>query len=225
MENRRREARVVVESGQGTLTITSPVEVVNMSLGGAAFRTRARLQIGSEYDIRLDVAGNTLTVRGAVAWSVLSAFDQKGGDSVPVYAVGMKFRNMFAEGAEDLITFIDEHKIVKESRLAGVRFHVDGHAFIDHSEDYRVRVLSSSGMLLETDRPLRPEEVFPVRLTVGPAEGIAVRGRVASCTERLDASPKHYDVGIEFLDLDAEQHALLERAVQSLSTPGSGAPS
>lgn len=214
----------MVESGEGTLTITSPVEVENMSVGGVAFRTKARLQIGSVYELRLDVAGSTLTVKGVVAWSVLSALDQKGSDTVPVYAVGMQFQNTLSEGAEGLITFIDEHKIVKESRLAGVRFQVDGHAFIDHPARYRLRVLSPTGMLLETERPLRQEEILPVSLSVAGEEDIAIRGRVASCTQRLDAVPKHYDIGIEFLDVDAVQRERLEGAVRSLSVAADGEP-
>ena len=60
MDERRRVARFEVESGHGTMISTTPVEILNMSLGGLAFRTETRLQIGEEYTVTLDVAGRTV---------------------------------------------------------------------------------------------------------------------------------------------------------------------
>ena len=46
MDERRREARFDVETGHGTMLSTTPVDIINVSLGGIAFRTETRLQIG-----------------------------------------------------------------------------------------------------------------------------------------------------------------------------------
>ena len=71
---------------------TTPVDIINISLGGLAFRTETRLQVGEEYTVTLDIAGKTVAMRGVVAWSVLGGLESRAGESVPVYSVGMKFQ-------------------------------------------------------------------------------------------------------------------------------------
>ena len=165
-DERRREARFDVESGHGTMLSTSPVEILNMSLGGLAFRTETRLAIGEEYTVTLDVAGRTVKVRGIVAWSVLGGLETRNGETVPVYSVGMKFQSALNDAQDGLLQPVDGPPVAIEQRLAGVRFHLDGQAHIDHPLRYTVRVISNHGMLIEIDHPMKVDDVLPLEVSL-----------------------------------------------------------
>lgn len=216
MGERRREARFDVETGHGTMLSTTPVDIINISLGGLAFRTETRLQIGEEYTVTLDVAGKSVAMRGVVAWSVLGGLESRGGETFPVYSVGMKFHGAFTEGGESLLA-AGENPIAVEQRLAGVRFHLDGQASIAHPLRYQVRVISMHGMLIEIDHPMKVDEVLPLEISLEDEAPIHCQGRVASCQERLQQHPKHYDVGFEFKQMPDEDNTRLARVVKALS--------
>ena len=216
-DERRREARFDVESGHGTMLSSSPVEILNMSLGGLAFRTETRLAIGEEYTVTLDVAGRTVKVRGIVAWSVLGGLETRNGETVPVYSVGMKFQSAMNDAQDGLLQPVDGPPVAIEQRLAGVRFHLDGQAHIDHPLRYTVRVISNHGMLIEIDHPMKVDDVLPLEVSLDDEAPIRCQGRVASCHERLQQHPKHYDVGFEFKEMPEEDRARLARIVKALS--------
>lgn len=216
-DERRREARFDVESGHGTMISTSPVEILNMSLGGLAFRTETRLQIGEEYTVTLDLAGRTVKMRGIVAWSVLGGLESRGGETIPVYSVGMKFHGALGEAGEGLLRPMEASPVAVEQRLAGVRFHLDGQASIAHPLRYAVRVISNHGMLIEIDHPMNVGEVLPLEISLEDETPIRCHGRVASCHERLQQHPKHYDIGFEFTEMPEEDRARLAKVVKSLS--------
>ncbi len=216
MEERRREARFDVETGHGTMLSTSPVDIVNISVGGLAFRTETRLLIGEEYTVTLDVAGRSIPMRGVVAWSVLGGLESRGGETVPIYSVGMKFDGSFTDGPDALRAAPGE-PVAVEQRMAGVRFRLDGQAVVAHPLRYKVRVISMHGMLVEIDHAMKVNEELPLEITLEEEAPIRCRGRVASCHERLQQIPKHYDVGFEFKQMPAEDNARLARVVKALS--------
>jgi len=216
MDERRREARFDVETGHGTMLSTTPVDIINVSLGGIAFRTETRLQIGEEYTVTLDVAGKSVAMSGVVSWSVLGGLESRGGETVPVYSVGMKFRRAFTEGGENPLASAGD-PVAVEQRLAGVRFHLDGQASIAHPLRYKVRLISMHGMLIEIDHPMKVDEVLPLEISLEDEAPIHCRGRVASCHERLQHYPKHYDVGFEFKQMPDEDNARLTRVVKALA--------
>ena len=216
MDERRREARFDVETGHGTMLSTSPVDIINISLGGLAFRTETRLLIGEEYTVTLDIAGKSIAMKGVVAWSVLGGLEARGGETIPVYSVGMKFEAASNEGNEILLAAAGD-PVRLEQRLAGVRFHLDGQASIAHPLRYKVRLISLHGMLIEIDHPMKVDEVLPLEISLEDEAPIRCRGRVASCHERLDQHPRHYDVGFEFKQMPDEDNARLARVVKALS--------
>jgi hypothetical protein len=216
MDERRREARFDVETGHGTMLSTSPVDIINISLGGLAFRTETRLQVGEAYTVTLDVAGKSVAMRGVVAWSVLGGLESRDGETIPVYSVGMKFEGAFTETGKDLLAEAS-NPIAVEQRLAGVRFRLEGQASIAHPLRYKVRIISMHGMLVEIDHPMKVDEVLPVEISLEDEAPIRCRGRVASCQERLEQRPRHYDVGFEFKQMPDEDNARLARVVKALA--------
>ena len=61
----RRAPRFVVEGIQGTMTSASQVEILNMSISGAAIRLDRNLRVGGEYSLRLELNDTVLAVKGA----------------------------------------------------------------------------------------------------------------------------------------------------------------
>ena len=154
-----------------------------------------------------------------VAWSVLGGLESRGGETIPVYSVGMKFHGAFTGSGESLPASGTD-PIAVEQRLAGVRFHLDGQASIAHPLRYEVRVISMHGMLIEIDHPMKVDEVLPLEISLEDEAPIHCHGRVASCHERLQQHFKHYDVGFEFKQMPDEDHARLARVVKALSKKG-----
>ena len=217
-EDRRRWPRFSVENIHGHLMSASEVEILNMSISGAAIKLDRRLTMGGHYHLRLERDGSPLAVETEVVWSVLTEFRRSDeGDEGPVYSVGLKFVDVLTPRIESLLSFIDEHKIIDEKRLGGLRLHIDapGKATLDTPEGYRVLVLSRSGMLIETDHGVELDGLCDLELTLPTGPPLHVSGRVATHKERHQPDGPRREVGIEFLSLPASD---MERLVGYLDS-------
>jgi PilZ domain-containing protein len=216
----RRAPRFVVEGIHGTMTSASQVEVLNMSISGAAIRLDRNLRVGGEYSLRLELNDTVLSVKGVVVWSVLSEI-QKGreDETKPFYSAGMKFKDILSQRLMELLEFIDQHKIVQENRLGGLRFHIDapGKALLDVPTTYRVRVISLSGLLMETEQPLELRQAYPMEFTLETGEAFKFTGRVAYCAAPTEAGSQRYEIGVAFADMTAADRARLGKFIESLS--------
>jgi hypothetical protein len=219
MEERRRWPRFTVENIHGRLVAESEVEILNMSISGAAVKVERRLTMGGHYNLKLDRDGSLLTVKTEVVWSVLTEFRKnEDGEEVPVYSAGLKFMDVLTPRISELLSFIDEHKIIDEKRLAGLRMHIDapGKAALDYPEGYKVLVLSRSGMLIETDHGVTVDGVCPLEVTLPDGAPIRVTGRVVTLKERTDELGPRRELGIEFLEMSDPDRARLTKYLDSL---------
>jgi PilZ domain-containing protein len=216
----RRAPRFVVEGIHGTMTSASQVEILNMSISGAAIRLDRNLRVGGEYSLRLELNDTVLAVKGLVVWSVLSEI-QKGreDETKPFYSAGMKFKDILSQRLMELLEFIDRHKIVQENRLGGLRFHIDapGKALLDVPQSYRVRIISLSGLLMDTDVPLELHQSYPMEMAIEGGDVIRFRGRVAYCSDPSEGSPKRYEIGVAFAEMTAADRARLGKFIETLS--------
>ena len=139
------------------------------------------------------------------------------GDEGPVYSVGLKFVDMLTPRIQALLSFIDEHKIIDEKRLGGLRLHIDapGKATLDTPEGYRVLVMSRSGMLIETDHGMELDGVCAMELILPAGPPMLFQGRVATHKERQEDDGPRREIGIEFLSLGRDDQ---ERLVAYLET-------
>jgi hypothetical protein len=225
-QRRRRHPRFTVEDIRGHLVLASEVEILNLSLGGVALRADRRLNIGSEYTLKLEMGDRFMAMPGVVVWSVLSGMRRARGEDAPLYSAGLKFTGMIDEKVQGLLEFIDENRIVEEHRLAGLRFQVEapGKAVLDSQESYRVRLVSLSGMLIEADRGLDVDRVYSMSFQAAGGARVAFAGRVASCAEEGDGpGPRRYRIGVAFVDMPAGDRERLQSLLGSL-TPSSPAP-
>jgi c-di-GMP-binding flagellar brake protein YcgR len=220
MEDKRRHPRFSVEGLQGTVMFTTPVEIVNMSMGGAAVRADMRLNIGREYVLRLEVDGQGLNVKGLVVWSTLSGLRRnEAGEMVSQYSAGLRFKDVVTDQLAHLLDFIDQNKVNPEKRLAGLRFRISavGKAVIDATQSYEVELISLSGMLIRTDQELVIEGLHPMELLAPDEEPIRFTGRVASSIEVQEDGPTFHEVGIEFVQMAPNDRARLDAYVATLS--------
>lgn len=221
MQEKRRHPRFIVEGLQGTVMFSTGVEIVNMSLGGAALRADMRLNIGRDYVLRLDVESEAVAVKGIVVWSTLSGLRRnEAGEMVSQYSAGLRFKDVLSEQVTQLLGFIDQNKVNPEKRLAGLRFRISaaGKAMIDAAQSYDVQLISLSGMLIRTDQDLALEGLHPMELMPTDEVSIHFTGRVASSIEVHEDGPAYHEVGIEFVEMSPNDRARLDAYVATLSS-------
>jgi len=217
-EERRLHKRFVVEGIEGTLMFATDVEILNISINGVALKANRRLEIGREYTLKLEYMDRSVSMNGIVIWSVLSELGKgQHEEKIPIYKAGMKFTNVISEKMASLLDFIEENKVVPDNRLT-IRFDVKSpdRARLNGPHNYTVKKVSSNGMLIVTDMFFKVDDRFPMEIYLHGDRVIRVLGRVASCLEITDDIPKHYDIGIEFLEISQNDRAKFSEFIESL---------
>lgn len=219
MDERRRHPRFTVENIHGRLIAESEVDILNMSVSGAAIKVERRLTMGNRYNLKLDRDGTVLTVETEVVWSVLTEFRKsEGGEEVPVYSAGLKFLDVLTPRIAEILSFIDDHKIIDEKRLGGLRMHIDapGKAALDYPEGYKVLVLSRSGMLIETHHAVAVDGICQMEVTLPDGATLRFSGRVVTIKEGGDEVRPRRELGIEFVDMPEADGARLAKYLGTL---------
>jgi hypothetical protein len=213
--DKRRSPRFTVESLQGTMIMASPVEILNLSLGGVAVRATRRFNLGCEYTLKLQSGDHALPLKGLVVWAVLSGSKRENGEVLPQYSAGLRFTDLMSQRLQELIGFIDHNKISEEHRLLGMRVEIrsSGVAIVDSPEEYRVKLISQCGMLIETEHTLAVESICTMSITPPAQPPIEFTGRVVS-TQAVGHGRQ--SVGIEFRQMTDENHARLAQYLETL---------
>ncbi|NJD56844.1 MAG: PilZ domain-containing protein, partial [Nitrospirae bacterium] len=177
---KRKYKRYEVDSVHGRMLYSSDINILNISMDGAAIATTQRLALDREYSLKLKFENSILTLRGKVVWSVLShSKTLKNGEVVPVYRAGIRFTNTLNEAATQLIRYIEKNKANPlEQRILGVRFKVTeskGSA-IDLACEYQIKKISLSGMLIETNALLPEDSQHDMEIALDNSV-VTVRGR------------------------------------------------
>jgi hypothetical protein len=228
MSELRHHKRFIVEGMEinGKMLFATEVFVQNVSITGMSFKADRRLDIGKEYTIRLQDHDKTLAVKGVVVWSSLVG-NKEGhdGDSIPVYAAGMKFTNVLSERIREIISYIEGHEQQVHEQEAGqrlrdVRFAITnpGKAVLQFPSHYLVKKIGAGGMLIESDQALAQEERFPMELSIPEEAPISFTGRVASCITIKVKGIEHFDIGIEFIEMAVPNRKKLHDFISMLNT-------
>lgn len=210
---KRKYKRYEVDSVHGRMLYSSDINILNISMDGAAIATTQRLALDREYSLKLKFENSILTLRGKVVWSVLShSKTLKNGEVVPVYRAGIRFTNTLNEAATQLIRYIEKNKANPlEQRILGVRFKVTeskGSA-IDLACEYQIKKISLSGMLIETNALLPEDSQHDMEIALDNSV-VTVRGRIANQTEVTSGNAVMYDVGIEFVGMSESDQGILK---------------
>ena len=192
--------------------------VLNISLSGLAIRTATQLGVGRKYSINLGQEEERIHLSGTVVWCRLAGTQKLDeGDVAPVYQAGIALDKVFTERSAELLEFLRRNVIVElESRIFG-RFSVESEdpVTLESKEDFVVKQLSLSGMLIATESLHEPEAVYEleIRLNRGLFRS---RARIVHVDEAgVVGQRPSFVIGVEFLQPATEQLQLLEDFIQA----------
>ncbi len=216
---KRRFKRYEVDYLHGSMLFSSDINILDISMHGTAITTTQQLAIGREYALKFSVEDAQLHLQGRVMWSVLSHSKMlKNGEVVPVYKAGIRFTNTLTDTATQLIAYIGKNRHDPlEKRMLGVRFRVQQSegVEIDLSCAYRVRKISLSGMLIESDSLLARDRLYEMEMALDDTR-VAVTGRIAYQAESKAGHPGMYDIGIEFVAMNEKDHGILKAYLDAI---------
>jgi c-di-GMP-binding flagellar brake protein YcgR len=230
MEEKRRYRRFRVDIMEisGRMVFAHNVKILDISAGGISLKADRRLNLGTEYALRIEDKGKILTVKGNIVWSILSETREiPGGDIVPIYSAGMKFTDVSEEKSKEIMDFIEAHEqkiytSVDLSKIKDLRHDVRVHinapqkTSLNFSQSYAVKILSLGGMLIESDRPLDPDITLPMEITLPEYGSVGFTGRIASCRLVTDREHGHFDIGVEFKEMSGDGEGKLREFILML---------
>lgn len=217
----RRNKRYDVEGIEGNVLYASDLEVLNLSIDGAAIETAKRLELNREYTFKIKYHDHDsfISLKGRVVWAILvSKVDKNTGAVTPVYRAGIRFTDTLSEKANMLLQFIEENRIKKrENRLGGVRFNISSteHMKVDLPHEYKAIKISLSGMLVETGYPLELESHHNSELFIN-GHNLKIVGRVAYSKEVVVDNAVKYEIGIEFFEISEDDERILQEFLDTL---------
>lgn len=231
MTERRRYTRFRMEVVDltGKMMFADEVNILDISVGGVSLKADRRLNIGHEYAVKMENVGRVLAVKGLVVWSVLSGNKEGArGDSIPLYTAGMKFMDVSDKKMEEIVNFIEKYEQGAVMPIGpygtsglrqSVRVRIDaqGKATVNFPENYKIRILSIGGMLVESERPIEIESRLSMEVFFPEDTSITFLGRVASCRLVQDEKVELFHIGIEFIDMSEEHKEKLQEFVLSLN--------
>jgi len=231
MTDRRRYKRYKVDliDINGKMVFASDVKIVDISLGGVSLKADRRLDIDREYTLTVSSKGKVFSVKCIVVWSfVKESKEDSRGNIIPIYTAGMKFKDVSNKKIEEIVKFIEDHKLdvaVDLHSLSGQRLNVRVHieapenAVLNFHENYKVIKLSLGGMQIESKYELEIEKKLPMKIIFRGDKAIQFLGRVASCFSVKKRGEELYDIGIEFLNMTEHGKEILNEFIQSLENP------
>lgn len=205
----------------GMMMFANEVEILDMSIGGISLRADRRMNIGTEYSLKIRDKASVIPLKAAVVWSLLSGMKKDPeGRAVPLYTAGMRFTDLSPDRIAELARFIAEHRQDHHTAddmhcVSGLRFNIryqvdaKEKAVLSFPESCRVKKISLGGMLIESTHEMEAEKRLPMELSLPKNAPISVQGRVASCLLTKEEEPRLYDVGIEFVDISISDRARL----------------
>jgi Tfp pilus assembly protein PilZ len=230
MNNTRRYKRFKVDVMEinGKMLLARYVKIKDISIGGLSLQTERMIRIGSEYALRIEGKGRVLSVSGVVIWSLLGqSITDSEGNIVPLYTAGMKFTDGSSEKEKEIIDFLEAYKRdadiwVNINKPDGSRLYVriciedPEKAVLHFQENYKVINLNLGGMLIESGHALEVGSKLPMEMTLPDDRSILFLGRVAYCRLTEQENLVHYDIGIEFIDMQEQGGIILKEFIRLL---------
>ena len=226
MQDKRRHKRFRLDLMEinGKIILANKVEILDISLGGVALKTDRRLNVGKEYLIKLGDKGKSIDVKGIIVRCELSKIEERSsGQRVSIYTAGMMFKDVSPDTIADFLNSIEKHKkeqvpVMVDQRLE-VRFYITTpwEQTLSFPAQFKVKEISLSGMLIQTEEALGIESMIPMGLSLKADNPVNFIGRVASCRMAGDTGQAPYEIGVEFTDLTDEDRTLLKVFIDYLT--------
>jgi hypothetical protein len=178
----------------------------------------------------MECAGDVVTVIGTTMWSRLSkSLKDSHGNIIPIYSAGLKFTDISDEKISEIEKFIKIHmlNVLKQTNIYrpdGLRLYVrvplenPEQASILYHEDCKVKELSLSGMLIESENAIEVEKKTPMEVRLTKNKSVTLQGRIVLCKLVKDKYPDLYNVGIEIVEISEDDKEILKSFIQLLET-------
>jgi hypothetical protein len=221
MQDKRSRKRFLVEGMDihGRIIFATEVGVLNISASGISLKADKRLDIGSEYSLKLLDGDRSLSVEGMVVWSSISEHREgPHGDVVPIYIAGLKFMNLVSNKMAELIAFIGEHIEGEEQRLGGLRVKITApeKAILNYPAAYKVKNLALSGMLIEGSHEILSGLRLPMEMSLPGDRPIRFSGRITFCRHVHERGPDHFEIGVAFMNMEEKDIERLKEFISLL---------
>ncbi len=222
MKDNRKHKRFTLDVMEvnGNMTRATDVRIIDISLGGISIKADRRLNLDTEYLLKLtDKNNKVLSLKGTVIWSLLSETKAtESEDRIPIYQAGMRFTNLDEKGIAELVNFIERNRVYElpepQGRRINLRFRIKGQdkAILESPENFRVREISLGGLRIDSDYSMEIDSKMTMELFMPDDRPIRFIGRIASCRV---LNPDRYAVGIEIVDLTAVDREILADLIDS----------
>jgi hypothetical protein len=113
--------------------------------------------------------------------------------------------------------------MVERRHHARFHFTIPLDTLLSHAEQFKVKKISLSGMLIHGEQALEIDKTIPMGLSLDADQPVDFIGRVASCQMTNDQGQATYATGVAFSTMTDAGKALLETFVDELARP-KGAP-
>lgn len=230
MTNERRFKRFKLDVTEldGKMLLTSNVEVLNLSAGGASVRSEGELPVGKELLITFAEKGKKTGIQGIVVQSASSGTGKgAGGKDVAFFITNIRFQAGQARQIASVIGSRERQREdsapVADDRRRDVRFHmtIPLESVLSHTARFRVKQMSMSGMLVQSEQPMEINSTIPMDLSLAGGR-VNFIGRVVSCRTAETDGKNWHDIGVEFLELTDEGRTLLEKFLEGLAVTKDG---
>ena len=95
----------------GKMLLARYMKILDISASGVSLKADRRLNIGSEYSLRIEGMGKILQLKGTVIWSLLGeSIETPVGAFIPVYKAGMSFMDVNEDKIDEIGKFIDLYR-------------------------------------------------------------------------------------------------------------------
>jgi len=210
------------------------VEIINISLGGVSLRANRRFNMNEMYILRIKSRGTALNLKGTVIWSRISGM-QKGSFSniIPIYTAGLEFMDGSNNKREEIRNFMEIHQtrgyMADAEQLNNMRLYTrslvdapERALLLDQAECHRVRQVSFDGAQIESRHPMKVNHNIPMMISFAEDQFIVFQGKIISCLLIRNASPKAYDIQIQFAGLSENDEETLMEFARFLETTDKG---
>jgi len=215
---RRLSPRYEVGSRFGHLGWELQADLLNISLGGIAVQLRSYLELGTTVQMEFPRDHALLGLDGTTRWCHPVDGERSGTAGSELRCeVGVQFSGGLADRSQELLDFISNTPIISVQRGTFGRFVLDyGQPIrLTSTCPFRLKVLSYSGMLVETPVALARESRINLSLPLGNGnEDFKACGRVANVTPG-DEEDLPFKMGIGFDELTEAQQPVLRAFVEN----------
>ena len=221
-KERRRSPRYPVEDVSGTLHVSVPARILNLSVSGMAVEIGSPLRVGRSYSVRLrHDAEEEITLTGQVVWCHLRTLSLGSfGERKPIYEAGVSFENTLAPAATALLSFLERSAVLDANKRIFGRFRVAGDPAVSFAAEHEfvARTISATGMLLETDFAAEIGTQIETEIHLD-GEVATVKARIAFARDtQTEEGSRVSELGIEYVNPQPEEKDKITAFISRLLT-------